>query len=151
MRDNRLRALPDGKVLDAQACLIANRERLKISPETLQIATQLLEMIGAYLRGRRNVAIFANVRANSLEEISDRIKDKATIRGLQGPTVSRILTHNGENFFALHIIVKKEELHRTIGELRKIGGSGVVVAPVAYIFEEEPQEIIAMMKELERE
>jgi ATP phosphoribosyltransferase len=124
---------------------------LKNHPETLQIATQMLEMIGAHLRGRQNLAIFANVRANSLEEISERIQDKPVIRGLQGPTVSKILTQNGENFYALHIIVRKEELHKTIGELRKIGGSGVVVAPVNYIFEEEPKEITDMMKALESE
>lgn len=151
LRDNRLKTLADGKLFDAQACLIANRERLKKHPETLQIATQMLEMIGAHLRGRQNLAIFANVRANSPEEISARIQDKPLIRGLQGPTVSKILTQNGENFFALHIIVRKEELHKTIGELRKIGGSGVVVAPVNYIFEEEPQEITDMMKALESE
>jgi ATP phosphoribosyltransferase len=151
LRDNHLKRLEDGKLFDAQACLIANRERLKTNPETLQIATQMLEMIGAHLRGRQNLAIFANVRANSLEEISERIRDKPVIRGLQGPTVSKILTQNGENFFALHIIVRKEELHKTIGELRKIGGSGVVVAPVNYIFEEEPQEITDMMKALESE
>jgi ATP phosphoribosyltransferase len=151
LRDNRLKTLADGKLFDAQACLIANKERLKNHPETLQIATQMLEMIGAHLRGRQNLAIFANVRANSLDEISERIQDKPLIRGLQGPTVSKILTQNGENFYALHIIVRKEELHKTIGELRKIGGSGVVVAPVNYIFEEEPQEITDMMKALESE
>lgn len=151
LRDNRLKTLLDGKLLDAEACLIANREKLKTNPETLQIATQLLEMIGAHLRGRQNLAIFANVRANSLKEISEKIRDKEVIRGLQGPTVSKILTQNGENFFAIHIVVKKAELHKTIGELRKIGGSGVVVAPVNYIFEEEPQEITNMMKALESE
>ena len=151
LRDNHLKRLEDGKLFDAQACLIANKERLRSHPETLQIATQMLEMIGAHLRGRQNLAIFANVRANSLEEISERIQDKPVIRGLQGPTVSKILTQNGENFYALHIIVRKEELHKTIGELRKIGGSGVVVAPVNYIFEEEPQEITDMMKALESE
>ena len=151
LRDNRLKPLTDGKLLDAEACLIANTERLKSNPETLQIATQLLEMIGAHMRGRRNLAIFANVRANSLDELSEKINDKPIIRGLQGPTVSKILTRNDEGFYAIHIIVLKEDLNKAIREIRKIGGSGVVVAPVNYIFEEEPQEIIDMMKALESE
>jgi len=46
-------------------------------------------------------------------------------------------------------VVKKEELHKAIREIRDIGGSGVVVSPVNYIFEEEPQEIINMMSALE--
>jgi ATP phosphoribosyltransferase len=151
LRDNRLKVLTDGKLMDAQACLIANRKQLRTNAEALQIATQLLEMIGAHLRGRRNVSVFANVRAKSLEDLKEKISDKPVIRGLQGPTVSKILTQNDENFFAIHIIVRKEELHKTIGELREIGGSGVVVAPVNYIFEEEPQEITDMMRVLESE
>ncbi|MFC2042969.1 ATP phosphoribosyltransferase [Chloroflexota bacterium] len=151
LRDNRLKKLHEGKILDAEACLIANCERLKKNPDTLTIAMQLLEMIGAHLRGKQNLAVFANVRANSMEEISEKIFKKKVISGLQGPTVSRILTQETDNFFAIHVVVRKEELHKAIGELREIGGSGVVVSPVNYIFEEEPQEIINMMTALEEE
>ena len=151
LRDNRLKKLPKGKILDAEACLIANCERLKNNPDTLTIATQLLEMIGAHLRGKQNLAVFANVRASSTEEISEKIFQKEVIGGLQGPTVSRVLTRDIENFFAIHIVVRKEELHKAIGELREIGGSGVVVSPVNYIFEEEPGEIIKMMTALGKE
>ena len=59
LRDNRLKRLPEGKLLDAEACLIANKQRLKESQETLAIATQLLELVGAHLRGKQNLAIFA--------------------------------------------------------------------------------------------
>ncbi len=149
LRDNRLKKLPGGKILDAEACLIANYARLKNSPNTLKMATQLLEMIGAHLRGRQNLAVFANVRASTMEEISEKIFQKEAIGGLQGPTVSRILARDSDNFFAIHIVVKKEELHKAIGELREIGGSGVVVSPVNYIFEEKPQELINLMSALE--
>lgn len=149
LRDNRLRKLSGGKILDAEACLIANRERLSTNSQTLQIATLLLEMIGAHLRGKQNLAIFANIRAKSEKEISENIFEQDVIGGLQGPTISRILSRSEDNFFAIHIVVKKEELHKAIGELRKIGGSGVVVSPVNFIFEEQPQEIINMMTALE--
>ena len=46
LRDNRLKNLPGGMILASEACLIANRERLKHNPDTLTMATQLLEMIG---------------------------------------------------------------------------------------------------------
>jgi ATP phosphoribosyltransferase len=149
LRDNRLKKLPGGKLLDAEACLIANKARLKYEPETLQIATKLLEMIGAHLRGKRNLAIFANVRATNEADIADKIFQKDVIGGLQGPTISRVLTRTNEKFYAIHVVVSKEKLHQAIGELRDIGGSGVVVTPVNYIFEEEPQEIINMMTAME--
>jgi ATP phosphoribosyltransferase len=150
LRDNRLTKLVGGNILDSEACLIANKESLKTNPKTLSIATQLLEMIGAHLRGRQNLAIFANVRARSEKEISEKIFKKDVIGGLQGPTVSRILTHDGEKFYAIHIVVRKEDLHKAIGEVREIGGSGVVVSPVNYIFEEEPQELVRMMAALDK-
>lgn len=150
LRDNRLKKLAGGKILDSEACLIANREQLTTNPETLKIATLLLEMIGAYLRGKKNIAIFANVRANNEEEISEKIFHQDVIGGLQGPTISRILTRDQNNFYAIHIVVKKEELYQAIYELRKIGGSGVVVSPVNFIFEEQPTEITKMMIALEK-
>lgn len=149
LRDNRLRKLNDGKVLDSEACLIANQERLSTNPQTLETANLLLEMIGAYLNGKQNLAVFANVRAQSEEEISVKIFNQEVIGGLQGPTISKILTRNEDSFYAIHIVVRKEELHKAIGELRKIGGSGVVVSPVNFIFEEQPKEILDMMRALE--
>ena len=149
LRDNHLKKLLDGKVLDAEACLIANRERLSTNSQTLETARLLLEMIGAHLNGKQNLAIFANVRAQSEEEISDKIFNQDVIGGLQGPTISRILTRDQDSFYAIHIVVRKEELHKAIGELRTIGGSGVVVSPVNFIFEEQPKEILSMMRALE--
>lgn len=149
LRDNHLKRLSDGLVLKAQACLIANKNSLKGNPQALAIATQLLELIGAYLRGKEMLGIFANVRANSEEEIAEKILDKEVISGLQGPTISRILTHDGEPFYSIHVIVNKVELHKAVREIRLIGGSGVIVSPVNYIFEEEPQELSDMMAALE--
>jgi ATP phosphoribosyltransferase len=149
LRDNRLKKLKDGKVMDAEACLIANRKRLSTNSQTLDTASLLLEMIGAHLNGKQNLAVFANVRAQSEEEISEKVFTQEVIRGLQGPTISRILTRGQDSFYAIHIVVRKEELHKAIGELRKIGGSGVVVSPVNFIFEEQPKEILNMMRALE--
>lgn len=148
LRDNRLKKLSDGKLLDSEACLLANKESLKNSPETLSIATQLLEMVGAHLRGKKNLAIFANVRGSSEQNIADKVFKKEVISGLQGPTISRILTRDGESFYAIHVVVRKEFLHKAVREIREIGGSGVVVSPVNYIFEEEPQELKNLMESL---
>ena len=138
-----------GKILDAEACLIANRKRLSTNTQVLETASLLLEMFGAHLNGKQNLAIFANVRAQSEEEISTKIFNQEVIGGLEGPTISRILTRSQESFFAIHIVVRKDKLHKAISELRKIGGSGVVVSPVNFIFEEQPKEILNMLGALE--
>jgi ATP phosphoribosyltransferase len=149
LRDNRLRRLEDGLILRSQACLIANRRALQQRPEVLALARQLLEFIVAHLRAVDNVAVYANVRSASPEALAERIFSKAVIGGLQGPTISRVITRDGGAWHAVNIIVRRDQLAAAIGELREIGGSGVVVTPVSFIFEEEPPAYQDMLKALE--
>lgn len=149
LRDNRLRPLSDGVIQSSQSVLAANRAVLMNNPQALAVARQLLEFIEAYLRAQNNVSIFANMRGESPEAIAGRIFEQKTIGGLNGPTISRIIHRDGDpNWYDLHIIVQRDELFAAINELRAIGGSGVVVAPVIYIFEEEPPRYKAMLEAL---
>ena len=45
---------------------------------------------------------------------------------------------SSQTWFAVNIIVSRDTLYQAISELRAIGGSGVIVLPVTYIFDEEP-------------
>jgi ATP phosphoribosyltransferase len=149
LRDNRLKLLDDGQILASQACLIANKAALKDNPAILAIARQLLELIEAHQRAQNNVSIFANMRGESPKAIAASIFAQQTIGGLNGPTISNIIRKDAEpNWYALHIVVHRDELFAAINELRAIGGSGVVVAPVIYIFEEEPPRYKAMLDAL---
>lgn len=148
LRDNRLKRLDGGLIIDSQACLVANLARLRSNAQTLAIATQLLELIGAHLRANENLSVFANVRGESAETVAELIFQKQAIGGLQGPTISRLITRDPETWYAVHLIVRKNQLHQATKEIRQIGGSGVVVTPVSYIFEEEPDEVTAMLAAL---
>ena len=148
LRDNHLKQLEDGQILASQACLIANRAALKENPAALTIARTLLEYFSAHLRASKAVSVFVNMRGNSPESIAEKMFTKKVIGGLQGPTFSPIITRQGERWYAAHLVVRKDQLAQAIAELRSIGGSGVVVAPVTFIFEEEPEEYLAMLKAL---
>lgn len=159
LRDNRLRRLEDGLILSSQACLIANRASLRKDRLVLGMARALLEFIVAYLRARDHVMIFANMRGSSPEEIARRMFTKTVIGGLQGPTLSPVvspLTASQETAgaadrptYAANLVVRKDQLAEAITELREVGGSGVVVTPCSYIFEEEPVEYREMLNSLE--
>jgi ATP phosphoribosyltransferase len=152
LRDNRLRPLPDGIILPSEAVLIANRSRLKSGTGVLEIARQLLEFIEAYQRAAENLAIFANIRGQSPEVIAQRIFEKSTIGGLQGPTVSRVYVRgDSPEWYAVNIVVRRDQIFNAVAELRSIGGSGVVVTPLTYIFEEEPPRYTAMLQALQDE
>jgi len=150
MRANHLKPLEDGQILSSQACLIANRSALENRPEALDVARQLLEFIVAHLRAQHNLALYANMRGGSPESIAREMQTQRVISGLQGPTISPVLSEKNGSWFAVHIVVRKDRLAQAISELRAIGGSGVVVTPVKYIFEEEPAAYRAMLEALER-
>lgn len=150
LRDNRLCPLDDGAILHSQAALIANRKALQTRLEALHIARQLLEFIEAHLRAAGHVAVFANMRGPSPQAIAQRIFTQGTLGGLQGPTISQVVVRDGNpNWYAVHLVVDREQLFEAIAELRAIGGSGVVVTPVTYIFEEEPARYRAMMQAIQ--
>lgn len=149
LRDNRLKPIPEGLVQPSQAALIANIEVLKTNPTALKVARQLLEFFEAHIRASENLAIFANMRGPSPEAIAAQIFAQPTIAGLQGPTISRVVVREQDpNWYAVNIIVPRARLFEAVSELRGIGGSGVVVMPVSYIFEEEPPRYMAMLQAL---
>jgi ATP phosphoribosyltransferase len=96
--------------------------------------------------------ITANIRGESPESIASKMFSQSVIGGLQGPTISRVVVRNpNESWFAVNIVVKKQNLFQAITELRAIGGSGVIVTPIAYIFEEEPPRYKAMLEAIRPE
>ena len=133
--------------MSSEAVLIGNRTALK-NNTILAIARELIEYFEAHVRAQRFVTVFVNMRGNSREEIAKAIFSKKGLEGLQGPTISYVFTKSGEKMFAIHVIVEKDRLQQAIRNLRAIGGSGVVVAPTLYIFEEEPLRYRKLLKNL---
>lgn len=150
LRANHLKPLKDGEILSSQACLIAHSPALETRPEALEIARQLLEFIVAHLRAMDNVAVFANIQGESPRAIAELMRTQQVISGLQGPTISQVITEKNGDWYAVHIVVRKDQLTQAISELRTIGGSGVVVTSVKYIFEEEPEAYKAMLQALDK-
>ncbi|MHA1984160.1 MAG: ATP phosphoribosyltransferase [Candidatus Hodarchaeales archaeon] len=148
--DNRLKRLNDGKILSSQAVFIANKYLLKDS-ETLEIGKTFLEYFEANIRGKNYVSVFVNIRGNSPEEIAEKLFKLPELKGLQGPTISQVVSQLVGKWYAIHIIVEKKRLTKAINSLRSIGGSGVVVTPALYIFEEEPLRYKELIKALEEE
>lgn len=149
LADNRLRPLPDGIIQRSQAALIANRQALQTRPEALEMARRLLEYIEAHLRAEDNLLVIANMRGENPEAIAQKMFAETIVGGLQGPTISPVLVREGDQkWFSVTVVVRRDCLTQAVSELRKIGGSGIIVSPVTYIFEEEPPRYTAMLAAL---
>jgi ATP phosphoribosyltransferase len=153
LHDNRLRPLADGVILQSQACLIANRRALLTRPGVLAVAREVLEFLEAHLRARGHYLVFANMRGESPEAIADLMFTRTHLGGLQGPTISRVIAREGgdvqRGWYAVNIVVRKDSVMQAVQELRSIGGSGVVVSPITYVFEEEPERYRKLLEALQ--
>ncbi len=152
LHDNHLRIVENGQIIKSEACLIANRRALSENQEVLNVAQELLEYFEAYLRAQGSFVVTANIRGDTQQSIANRMFNQTTIGGLQGPTISPVIVpdelKNGTSWFAINIIVRKPDIFQAVNELRSIGGSGVIVTPCTYIFEEEPERYKAMLAAL---
>jgi len=149
LKDNRLKKLQDGCILQSQACFIANRKILKRNQIVLDISRTFLEYFEATIRAKDYVSVFINMRGKDPENVAQKMFTNESLKGLQGPTISPVISSKGGSWFAIHIIVEKIKLTETIRALREIGGSGVVVSPTLFIFEEEPKRYKDLVKNLE--
>jgi ATP phosphoribosyltransferase len=149
--ENRLKQIEGGTLLTSEACLIGNRQALKNQPEALMVAKQLLEFIEAHLRATGYHAIIANIQGESPEAVAQKVLSQADLAGLQGPTISPVYLRAPDvrDWYAIAIIVRKQRLVQAVGQLRAIGGSGVVVTPATYIFEDEPVTYRKLLAELD--
>ncbi len=150
LQQNRLRVLTDGVILQTQACLVANRMAL-FRPEVMAVAIELLEYFEAHQRAVGYFMVVANVRGASFEDVGRAITLQTTLGGLQGPTIAPIYPNPASasaspdaHWFAVTIIVARTHLTDAVEQLRAIGGSGVIVTPVEFIFEEQPGRVTAL-------
>jgi ATP phosphoribosyltransferase len=136
LRENHLKALSDGVLLDSNACLIGNRRRLRECVESLNTAKTMLEVIDAALNGRNYYQLTANIRGTSAEDVAHKVAANAVTRGLQGPTVAPIYASNTPEgaWFGATIIVPSKNLIAAVAHLRSIGGTQTSIVPVKYIF-----------------
>jgi ATP phosphoribosyltransferase len=150
LRENRLKEVKDGRILNSQATFIGNRQALIQRPEVLAAAQELLERFEAHLRATDHYTIIANMRGQSPEEVARKVFEKSELGGLQGPTISPIYLREPQetNWYSVTVVVRKDRFRSAIEQLRQIGGSGVLVLPVVYIFEEEPLRWRQLLKNL---
>ncbi len=136
LRENHLKALPDGVIVESQACLVGNRRALRDNPAVLDTARVMLEQIDAALQGRGFSQVTVNIHGESAEDVARKIAANPLTRGLQGPTVAPI--HGTESHWhTVTIIISSNNLLKAVEYLRQLGGTQCIVVPVRYVFLEQ--------------
>ncbi len=150
LRENRLKRVAGGTILDSQACLIGNRAALRECEEKLQIARHILELIEAQMRSRQYYSLTGNIRGESAEAVARRVTSHAEVAGLQGRTISKVYPKMGaeEGWFAATVVVQSNLLLRAVDALRRAGASEVTVGPLRYVFESKSWSFEALRRQL---
>ncbi|KAK7246898.1 hypothetical protein RIF29_41768 [Crotalaria pallida] len=142
LRENNLKEIEGGVVLESQAVLVASRKSLVQRKGALETTHEILERLEAHLRAIGQFQVTANMRGNSAEELAERVLSQPSLCGLQGPTISPVFRKGDDgkavvDYYAIVVCVPKKALYKSMRQLRAIGGSGVLVSPLTYIFDEE--------------
>ncbi|KAF5726853.1 ATP phosphoribosyltransferase [Tripterygium wilfordii] len=152
LKENNLKEIKGGVVLESQAVLVASKRSLNRT--AVRVTTrEILERLEAHLRAGGQFTVTANMRGSSAEEVAEKVLSQPSLSGLQGPTVSPVFCkRNGKvavDYYAIVICVPKKALYDSVQQLREIGGSGVLVSPLTYIFDEEPPRWLQLVSKLE--
>lgn len=151
LRENNLRALEDGIIIESQAVFIGNRIALSQRENVRIVTEQMLEFFEAYLNAKNKFMIFANMRGNTIEAVAAQVLAQPDLGGLQHPTIAPLITNqNDGNWWSMSIVVHQRRLYAAIQQIRAIGGSGVVVTPVTYIFDELPSRSQRLVAEIQK-
>ena len=90
-------------------------------PRRIQL-NELVDALSSVLRARSRRYLMANVPRARLAEV------QAILPGINGPTVIDIMDH-GE-MVAVHAVVSAATIYRTIGQLKQLGGQGILVTRI---------------------
>jgi ATP phosphoribosyltransferase len=120
LRVNGLREI--ATVCESSARLIAPCGAAQRATNDGGIVSGLVAALESVIRAKGQRYVMANVPRALLADV------RRVLPGLNGPTVIDIL--NGGDHVAVHAVVKATELYRTIGELRALGASGILVTRI---------------------
>eukprot|EP00871_Galdieria_phlegrea_P005847 jgi/Galph1/74/GphlegSOOS_G4793.1 len=141
LRENLLKEIEEGTVLESDTIMIASPVTLSLQEESGKrvraFTRELLERVESHLNAKEHFSIIANIRGSSPGDVARKIGSQVDLRGMDGPTVSPVIPPRGfdTGMYAIGVVVRKNRLYRAIEQLRSIGGSGVCVLPVSYVFE----------------
>ncbi len=153
LRENRLKIVAGGTILPSEACLIANREALRSDASKLERTRLMLELMEASLRSRSFLSITANVRGGTAETVARQVIAHGDVAGLRGPTIARVypksLDDDGEEWYAVTVIVSRDRLQQAVDSLRRAGASDMTAVQLSYVFESRAWSYEALLRTLE--
>ncbi len=152
LRENRLKTLAGGTIVDSEACLIGNRVALAGDPAKLECTRLLLEAMESSLRARPFLSVTANVQGGTPESVARRVIAHGDLAGLQGPTIARVHPKSAgddSEWYAVTVIVSRDRLQDAVDSLRRAGAADITAVQVAYVFDSKAWSYEALLRAIQ--
>jgi ATP phosphoribosyltransferase len=150
LRENGLRILVDGTIIESQAVIVGNGRALAKDPEKLALTRKLLEKIEASLRANRYQRVTGDIRGESEDEVARQVMKRRELAGVDGPTISAVHTGNGSSWFTVQVLVQKTDLAEVVNHFRDLGGIGIAATDVQYVYRERCDSYDQLIENLAR-
>ena len=137
LRENQLKTIADGILLRSQACLIGNRTTLRSSGRKQETTRYMIERIEGYIEARQYFGITANIQGRSATDVASEVLKRPNLAGLNGPTIAPVYTSEGDDWYAVSVVVPHASLQESIDYFRSIGGVGISVVQPRYVYQGE--------------
>ncbi len=136
LRENHLRPIDGGSIIDSQAVLIGNRRGLRASASKLETLRELIERIEAHRLARQFVSLRANIAGESVADVQTRILANPALSGSKGPGVVAVASPPSisQRWFETNLLVRSDLIHKTMQHLRELGGTDIIVTHPNYVF-----------------
>ncbi len=134
LRENGLRILVDGTVIESQSVIVGNGQALASDPDKLANARRILEKIEASLRARKYQRVTGDIQGESEDEVARQVMRRPELGGLDGPTISAVHTGKQKNWYTVQVLVRKSDLADVVGHFRDLGGIGIAANDVQYVY-----------------
>ena len=134
LRENQLRPLVDGTVIESQAVIIANLRLLAGDDQKLDLTREFLERVEASRRARNYVRVSANMVAGSIEQAAKRVMARRELAGIDGPSISRVFSDRPGEWFNVQVVVPGDLLLQTVDHMRELGGASITVNEASFVF-----------------
>ena len=135
IRENNLKILENGYILFSEATLIANPVTLSNYKDKFNSAKKLLQFILGYINSQIYNTIIFNIAAPDENELFRRLNNYKTIKGIIGPTISKVYSNDELNWYAVTIVVSNDDLNDAIEVLNEILAEGITVIQNKLVFD----------------
>ena len=135
MRENHLKTIAGGTVIESEACLIANCKLAVENSIKGKVAETFVRIIRAHLDAKEFFSITGNIQGVSRDAVASLVSEYESLRGLEGPTISTVFSGSSDNCFAVTVVVGRSLLMQAISDLESIGAQSVTVSQLNYVFQ----------------